>query len=44
VSSDKLRATIKNFELTLDVERLIKEVDLDRSGFLDYQEFASILR
>ncbi|KIZ06761.1 Dynein light chain, flagellar outer arm [Monoraphidium neglectum] len=44
VSTEKLRATIKAFELTLDVDRLIKEVDLDRSGFLDFKEFAAILK
>lgn len=34
----------QEFELTLDVDRLIREVDKDRSGFLDYHEFAAILR
>jgi len=43
ISSDKLRATIKAFELTLDIERLIQEVDTDRSGFLEYKEFKAIL-
>lgn len=43
VSTEKLRATIQEFELLLDVDRLIKEVDLDHTGYLDYQEFASIL-
>ncbi|KAI8471336.1 MAG: flagellar outer dynein arm light chain 5 [Monoraphidium minutum] len=32
------------FELTLDVDRLIREVDLDRSGFLDFHEFSLILK
>ncbi|KAF6263019.1 flagellar outer dynein arm light chain 5 [Scenedesmus sp. NREL 46B-D3] len=43
ISTDKLRATIKAFELTLDIDRLIWEVDLDRSGFVDYAGFKAIL-
>eukprot|EP00882_Tetradesmus_deserticola_P005720 GHRQ01006022.1.p2 GENE.GHRQ01006022.1~~GHRQ01006022.1.p2 ORF type:complete len:150 (+),score=69.62 GHRQ01006022.1:306-755(+) len=43
ISTDKLRATIKAFELTLDIDPLIREVDLDRSGFVDYAEFKAIL-
>lgn len=43
VSADKLRATIRAFELTLDIEKLIDEVDKDGSGFLDYQEFRAIM-
>jgi hypothetical protein len=31
------------FELTLDIDRLIREVDVDRSGFVDYAEFKAIL-
>ncbi|GBF97533.1 hypothetical protein Rsub_10456 [Raphidocelis subcapitata] len=44
VSTDKLRATIKEFGLTLDVDRLIREVDTDHSGSIGYKEFAAILR
>lgn len=43
VSADKLRATVKAFELTLDIEKLIDEVDKDGSGFLDYYEFKAIM-
>lgn len=35
--------TWQAFELTLDIDRLIREVDLDRSGFVDYAEFKAIL-
>ena len=34
----------QEFELTLDVDRLVLEVDKDRSGDLDFSEFASILQ
>lgn len=43
VSTDKLRATVRAFELTLDIEKLIDEVDKDGSGFLDYSEFRMIM-
>ena len=36
VSTDKLRGIIKDFGLTIDIERLIRETDLDHSGFIDY--------
>ena len=39
VSTDKLRAICKDFGLTIDIERLIRETDTDRSGFIDYEEF-----
>jgi Ca2+-binding EF-hand superfamily protein len=44
VSADKLRAAVREFELTLDVERVLREADADRSGFLDYAEFAAVLK
>ena len=44
VSADKLRSIIKDFGLTIDIERLIREVDTDHSGFIDYQEFAVMMK
>ena len=32
------------FGLTIDIERLIREVDTDHSGFIDYQEFAVMMK
>ncbi len=34
---------LQEFELTLDIDRLIRQVDKDGSGFLDYEEFKSIM-
>jgi len=39
VEAEKLRRTIKAFELTVDIDRLIDETDADGSGEIDYEEF-----
>ena len=39
VEAEKLRRTIKAFELTVDIDRLIEETDTDGSGEIDYDEF-----
>lgn len=36
-------AVLQAFELTLDIDRLVREVDLDRSGYLDYAEFKAVM-
>lgn len=33
----------QDFDLTLDIDRLIKEVDTNGSGVIEYREFAAIL-
>eukprot|EP00960_Hanusia_phi_P047975 758707-Hanusia_phi.AAC.2 len=43
INTDKLRATIEKFELTIDIERLIEETDTDASGLIDYEEFKAML-
>ncbi|GAQ84349.1 calmodulin [Klebsormidium nitens] len=43
ISTEKLRAVIKDFGLTIDIEQLIKETDLDGSGFIDYEEFKTMM-
>eukprot|EP00879_Flechtneria_rotunda_P010189 GHRR01010652.1.p1 GENE.GHRR01010652.1~~GHRR01010652.1.p1 ORF type:complete len:148 (+),score=42.96 GHRR01010652.1:57-500(+) len=43
ISTEKLKSTIKEFELTLNIDRLVREVDVDRSGFIDYNEFKAIM-
>ena len=44
MSADKLRSIIKDFGLTIDIDRLIREVDTDHSGFIDFQEFAAMMK
>lgn len=38
ISTLKLRATIQEFGLTIDIEQLIRETDKDGSGKIDYEE------
>jgi len=42
VEAEKLRRTIKAFELTVDIDRLIDETDTDGSGEIDYEEFKAM--
>jgi Ca2+-binding EF-hand superfamily protein len=42
IDTEKLRRTIKAFELTIDIDRLIEETDTDGSGFIDYEEFKAM--
>lgn len=44
ISTDKLKAVIKEFGLTIDIVRLIAETDTDRSGYIDYNEFAVMMK
>lgn len=43
VQTEKLRAVLKDFELTVDLDALIEEVDRDHSGTIDYEEFRQVL-
>ena len=44
VDAKKLIATIKEeFEMTIDIERLIEEVDEDGSGEIEFDEFKQLL-
>ena len=44
VDADKLIETIKKeFEMTIDIEALIKEVDEDGSGEIEFDEFKELL-
>merc|ERR1712072_1554201 len=39
IMTEKLRKIIKDFGLTIDIDKLIRETDTDGSGFIDYEEF-----
>lgn len=43
VIAEKLISIIKEFQMTIDIEKLIKDVDVDNSGEIDYEEFESLL-
>ena len=44
IDADKLINTIKNeFEMTIDIEALILEVDEDGSGEIEFEEFQQLL-
>ena len=44
INSEKLIQIIKNdFEMTIDIEKLIQEVDDDGSGKIEYVEFNALL-
>jgi Ca2+-binding EF-hand superfamily protein len=44
IDADKLVSIIKNdFGMTIDIEGLIKETDVDNSGEIDFEEFQSLL-
>ena len=44
IDADKLIDTIKNeMEMTIDIENLIKEIDEDGSGEIEFDEFQQLL-
>ena len=44
VDAAKLIATIKNdFQMTIDIEKLIEEIDEDGSGEIEFDEFKALL-
>ena len=45
VDANKLIDIIKNqFEMTIDIEQLIADIDEDGSGEIEYEEFKSLLQ
>ena len=45
INAEKLIATIKNeFEMTIDIEKLIEEIDEDGSGQIEFDEFTALLQ
>ena len=43
ILADRLRNTVRDFGLTIDIERLIREADEDGSGEISYPEFKRML-
>ena len=44
IDADKLIRIIKNeFEMTIDIEKLIRDIDEDGSGRIEYDEFRNLL-
>ena len=44
INADKLIQTIKHeFEMTIDIEKLIEEIDEDGSGQIEFDEFTALL-
>eukprot|EP00826_Nyctotherus_ovalis_P011644 TRINITY_DN13029_c0_g2_i4.p2 TRINITY_DN13029_c0_g2~~TRINITY_DN13029_c0_g2_i4.p2 ORF type:complete len:166 (+),score=55.70 TRINITY_DN13029_c0_g2_i4:140-637(+) len=44
ISADKLRSIIKEeFQMTIDIEKLLKEIDTDGSGSIEYEELKGLL-
>ena len=45
INAEKLIETIKNeFEMTIDIEKLIEEIDEDGSGQIEFDEFTALLQ
>ncbi len=45
INAEKLINTIKvEFEMTIDIEALIKEIDEDGSGQIEFDEFTALLK
>uniref|UniRef100_A0A7S0RM74 EF-hand domain-containing protein n=1 Tax=Chlamydomonas leiostraca TaxID=1034604 RepID=A0A7S0RM74_9CHLO len=43
IPADRLREIIEEFELTLNVDKFIAEVDKDASGWIEFEEFRALL-
>ena len=44
IDADTLINTIKNeFQMTIDIEKLIEEIDEDGSGEIEFDEFKALL-
>ncbi|KAK9825064.1 hypothetical protein WJX74_005608 [Apatococcus lobatus] len=43
ISADRLRKTLKGFELTLDLESPLAKLDKEQTGILTYQQFKALM-
>ncbi len=45
ISTDRLREAVRDeFALPIDIDRLILDTDADGSGFIDFEEFSTMLK
>ena len=44
VATTKLKGICDDFELSIDIDELVALYDDDNSGFIDYEEFAAMLK
>ena len=44
VATNKLKGICDEFELSIDIAELVTLYDADNSGFIDYEEFAAMLK
>ena len=43
IQANKLLSVMKNFDLTINIEDLVKEIDDNQNGLLDFNEFRHII-
>ena len=44
MATSQLKAVCDDFELSIDIDELVALYDADNSGFIDYEEFAAMLK
>lgn len=42
IAADRLRRFVRDFGLSVNIEKLISDADVDKAGFFDYDEFRSL--
>mmetsp|Transcript_829 Transcript_829/g.1186 ORF Transcript_829/g.1186 Transcript_829/m.1186 type:complete len:148 (-) Transcript_829:98-541(-) len=43
VNTEKLKKVVKDYKLSINIEGLLKEIDTDRSGYIDFEEFKALI-
>ena len=44
MATTKLKGICDDFELSIDIDELVALYDDDNSGFIDYEEFAAMMK
>lgn len=42
IATDRLRRFVRDFGLSVNVDKLISDAEVDKSGFIDYDEFRTL--